>query len=224
MNPHVTVAVMHHPSRADRIPRLLARLGHPDRVHLITDHESAGIWPTARRCWEAAPPESTHHLVIQDDVLICDDLIPTMETVARILPEQVIAPYSNRSATDQERLQGNAWVRLPGVWGQATMLPTPHIPDFLSWVDRHIRPEYKHDDRRVTFWLGATNRSAWAMIPSVVEHDAPSDSLVGHSDRRRTARHFLGEHVSGTRVNWTRGVVGARRIGSARRVPPEFAA
>ena len=44
------------------------------------------------------------------------------------------------------------------------------IADFLSWEQKHIRPDFKHDDSRLAMYLVEKKIPAMCPMPSLVEH------------------------------------------------------
>jgi hypothetical protein len=72
----LSVAVMTHPRRRDHAQKLAAAL-HPYPVDIVLDPAPDGppeSLRTAVRAWAAAG-DATHHLVVQDDIVVTDGFI-----------------------------------------------------------------------------------------------------------------------------------------------------
>ncbi|MFF0224275.1 NAD-dependent epimerase/dehydratase family protein [Streptomyces sp. NPDC004629] len=89
-------AVMTHPSRSSAARRL-AELDPAGRVQVVTDPEPDGP-PTALRsaalAWQSVGPEATHHLVLQDDVVLAEGFYPYAERVAAAVRHEAVAFYA----------------------------------------------------------------------------------------------------------------------------------
>jgi hypothetical protein len=216
----LSVAIMHVPdvvARAETVRRMLRGLHGLSRVTLVQDPDRRGTWPTAKRAWQSGVvAKGTHHLVLQDDVELCVDFVPQLLRAVAQRPLDVIAPYANRAVIEEAEQLGLSWVGIPdGAWGQAILLPTPWVAEFLQWERRWVRPEweaFKGDDTRVVLWMYCTGRIAWATVPSLVQHLMPADSTIGFNNPKRVARRY--RRLAGS-LDWTRGVVGRGLVGSA---------
>jgi hypothetical protein len=218
---NLAVAIMAHHSRVDRLPALIDRL-KPAAPHVEIDYENKGPWLTAKRCWEAAPSSASHLLILQDDVRVCLDFYSTVCRLIRYRPGSAIGLYANHKVIDAAKAAGKSWAKVPrscgegrgGVWGQAQLIPTAWIPRFLSWwaalPAADITPEpgvrkpfLWHDDLLLGLFIGRVMRQdVWCTAPSLVEHDCPTESTIGYSNRNKVARWYIGDAVSGLSVNW----------------------
>ena len=89
------------------------------------------------------------------------------------------------------------------MWGQAQCLPVEMVEPFLRWErDTWLDVEYGWDDFRLRLWLAMQGMWSWATVPSLVEHGAPSQSLIGNGGSQRVARRFAGENVACDQVDW----------------------
>lgn len=182
-------------------------------VHVTWDDSGAGPWQNWRRAWQAGRPDaSTHRVVLQDDVLVCDDFPATMAALAAARPDAFVSGFLPRKSVDRARLQGVRWVSCRRfLWAQCVMMPTGLGEEMLRWVDaaegagstadwRH------HDDVRMGAFLASRGLPAWVPVPNVVEHvgDAIGGSTLGHNGpaARRRARSWLGEANEGRKLSW----------------------
>lgn len=238
MSVRLSVKIMAHPRRERFIPELVERLGvDADDVVWDTDNNR---WHTGRRAWEAIDQSADWGLVIQDDAIVCRDLIAGLEAALATLPPRCIAtayigtrrPVARRVdiAVREARERGAAWIRMPSLnWGVAIILPTDMIDGMLPWCDRQHYPNY---DRRIgRYAIDRLNYPTYCTYPSLVDH-RETQSLVGHGDGR-VAHDFIGEDASALDINWNAGVVdftgrwsqrrggGVRTSASVRRDPKQ---
>ena len=85
VGPVLSVAVMAHPKRADLIPALCDSIDAD--VPVVWD-ERNDRWDTGRRALLAFDPAATHHLVVQDDALVCRDLVAGLQRALPHVPRE----------------------------------------------------------------------------------------------------------------------------------------
>jgi len=222
----LSVKVMAHPKREQFIPELVERLGI-DASDVIWDNDDTR-WHTGRRAWQAIDQDADWGMVVQDDALVCQDLIPGLEEALDHLPEVgVVSPYigTRRPAANQvEQAVRDAkdadasWVKMPSLnWGVAIVLPTTIINGMIRWCNQQRYPQY---DRRIgRYAIDVERLNTWCPWPSLVDH-RDGDSLVGHGKGRK-AHLFVGEDKSALDLRWNKGFVtlGGNRMVASRRFP-----
>lgn len=219
----LSLAVMHASFDADRRAMLLGleralggRIGldtHTDGWNYVKDGSRDGVWPTARRAWlDYRRWNTTHHLVIQDDIAICRDFLPSVKAALEAQPDHPVSFFDlSRSITDAQA-KGVSWaVRKSLSMAQAVAIPTAMIGPAVDWIDTHIRPTAEGDDERFSAYFLSHKIEVWYTVPSLVEHVDNGVSLLGHPDKlptgkRRVAASFIGTRVSGLSIDWTAGV------------------
>jgi len=94
----VSVAVMAHRVRAPLVEALVARLDRPAHVAWAANTAPSTApearWRTAAAAWSAADPGATHHLVLQDDAVVCRDLVAGLEAALDATPAVAGHPVS----------------------------------------------------------------------------------------------------------------------------------
>lgn len=213
----LSVQIMAHQQRAHFVEELLQKLAlGPDNV---TWDRKEDRWDTGRRAWQNHDPEATHHLVLQDDALVCRDLIPGLEQALVHVPnEAIVSPFVGTrrpararivAAVNKANTQNASWIVLgPLNWGIGIIAPTWVIQEMLTWCEKQKYPNY---DKRVGqfFRHGGRTWPTWHTWPNLVDHrDTPS--LVGHGDGR-VSHKFIGEEASALDVNWAGPVVDVSR-------------
>lgn len=219
----LSAAIMAHPARQAQVDYLHQ---HLDREVPVVWDQIQNRWDTGKRAMLAFDPDCTHHVVIQDDVLVCRDLLAGIEMALACVPEDVavcgylgrLRPHANRthSLAAACKREKASWCTMHTLnWGPLIVVPTAVIPEMIAYSDPlDFIPNY---DRRLSryFDLGIRRR-VWYSWPSLVDH-ADGPSLVpgrGGTDRAkavhtRVAHLFLGEDVSALDVDWSGPVVHA---------------
>jgi len=193
---------MAHRARSGMVAELVERLDRPAAIVWADDDVE---WHTGRRAWEAADGSATHHLVVQDDAIVCGDLVAGVEHwLARLPAGAAMSLYFGRTSPFPRQTghvaaladeAGASWLVLDRLyWGVAAVLPTPYIGPMLAWPRGSRFGMY---DQRVSAWLVDHDVPVYHPWPSLVDHrDAPS-LLPGHGIRPgRVAHRFAGENVS----------------------------
>lgn len=204
----VSVSIMAHPSRAHFIPSIFAALGQ--EVPVAWD-EISNRWDTGKRAWLQHDPAATHHLVLQDDVILSKNLLAALPKVVAAVPDRAISLFiRNKRRWNplvfkcQRRERKVRWLVLCRLnWGPAVMLPTKDIAPMLAWVDENCyMPNY--DVRIGYYYLAVKNRPVWYTMPSLVDHRTEGDSLVWNlrSQAGRFAPYFIGIDQSGADLDW----------------------
>ena len=175
---------------ADTAPRWAGPL------HLTPDRggsraEAEGVWPTNRRGWlrcvdDEAEHGATHGWVWQEDMEPTPDFWDNLgRAIDASRGEKIISLLCARRDMAKARAAGGTWLQLPdGTWGGATIMPLSEVAQFLLWEARHVHPTLLSADARVDLWMRATGRTAYATVPSLLQH-VGDRSIMGHSGVRR---------------------------------------
>lgn len=204
----VSFAVMSVPERAELVAALMPKIDREGWI--IEDVAHDGPWPTARTAWLSAHDDASHHLVLQDDVIVAPDLIAGLERMLDMCPTVARNPVSLFGISRELRKAGDAgatFLEGNGIsWGQGLLLPTRLIPLFLYWCDVYVRPEYKHDDARLSLFALSQGFPVYTTIPCLVDHlQVPSVAgnpmLAGGRHERKAA--IFDPEQSALEIPWT---------------------
>lgn len=201
-----SVAIMAHPRRAFFVAELVQRL---DRDAEIVWDRFGDRHDTGRRAMLAYDPSATHHLVIQDDAVVCRDLVAGVEeAIPHIPPTAPMCLYVGRVkpfAGAVTRLvdstsEHTSWLRMPEAnWGVALVVPTAAIPEAMAWF---ATQRFENYDKRVgRFFRLVKQEPTWYTWPSLVDHRDSPTLVRGHGDRRH-AHSFIGEDASAKGLDW----------------------
>lgn len=200
--------VMAHAKRKAWAEELSEQLAIPIVWDRVNDRHETGL-----RCLQAGMDSgSSHWLIVQDDALVCRDLIAALDLAVQVAGERLVGLYAGNTSSRMRTLQatarkaGSAWVeRISGetLWGVGIVVPTVHLPSLVEFYTHSKDVNY---DRRVEKWADSRSVPIWYTAPSLVEHRTEDNpSLVpGRTSVTRKAAWFIGENESGLDVDWTR--------------------
>ncbi|MFI9362279.1 NAD-dependent epimerase/dehydratase family protein [Kitasatospora sp. NPDC053057] len=193
-------AVMSHPKRAAEARRL-ADADPRGRVRVVMDPEPDGR-PTALRVaplsWSCVAPDATHHLVLQDDVVLAEGFYEHAERAAAAAPGEAIALYAgwearNGAVARLAALTGEPWAYTlqEHVPCQALILPAEAARGYAAFQQEH-GGGWPYDVV-VQRYLNAIGMPVRFCTPSTVQHD-DLPSLAGNTYHGfRQATLFTGE-------------------------------
>lgn len=221
----ISLSIMAVPSRLKHVSAMLGRLGaqleSAKRAGLdvcgtsvFYDEHRKGPWHSWRGAWETHKTwQSTHHVVLQDDILFCRDLPETLHALASARPDDVVSGFLPRQSVTKAHEQGLRWVRCARyLWAQCTMLPVPLGVEAMQWIDAQEGTEVakdwrQHDDSRLAAFFRMKKLPVFVAVPHPVEHlvEIEGGSAMGHNfdPTKRKAKVWIGEQASGTKFDWT---------------------
>lgn len=218
----LSAVMMAHPKRAGQVREITEELGQD--IPVIWD-EINNRWDTGRRSMLAYDPACSHHMVIQDDVLVCRDLIEGVKRALEHVPADApLCGYVGRvrpnkaqvyEAVDRAYAVGASFLTMHTLnWGPLIVVPTNIIDEMIAHCDPLPVPNY--DKRLSRYWELKRHVRVWYTWPNLVDHrDGPSliPGRIGtdraNNHKSRTAHHFLGCDRSALDVDWTGPVVHA---------------
>lgn len=199
---NLQTVIQSHPSRAELLPRLLADLPDAQVVYdPEPDNPIRSPWRCYLACLEAAAASGTDStLVLQDDALLCHDFLATVHNVIAARPESMIDLFipgtdlGGRQVVLKACYAGKNWARLDRahfVPVVALIWPRADVKALLAYVEAKPFPLKRWcDDANVAQFCRATRREVWATVPSLVEHDDFTPSVIGaaHTNGRNPTR------------------------------------
>lgn len=231
MTPHIGTVIMAHERRRAWAEELAAKLD----AAIVWDHHNDRV-ETGLRCLEAhrEVPEATHWLIVQDDAIVCHDLVPALERAVQVSGDRILSLYiGNGAPLSRFRLgqlarsadqAGVSWIEWPGtIWGVAILVPVAPIEDLIASYRRDPLTNY---DTRLENAARKCGVPWWYPWPSLVDHrhGPSSPSLVpGRTNTNRHAWRFLGATASALSIDWTCGVYVDRERRVRAVTPPDYA-
>lgn len=163
--------------RMSNIDLLRSQLPPSATVIIDTDHD--GIIPTAKFSW-LLPTTSSHIMVLNDDVELCDGFVEVCTRMINTHPCCVFSLFSFLFMDGERTRRGgfpkiSPYVEVNQVSGLGVIIPTNLVHSCInSWS-----PDAKHDDTAICNWALNSNIRILTTLPGVVQHlDFPS--TVGH--------------------------------------------
>lgn len=215
MKPALSIAVQ---TCRDRLPlaetqqrRILAQLvPGVEFVGLAVDANMEGPWASARRAWQMATGE--HHLVVQEDAVLCQGFVGAAKMLLALRPGRVLSFYLATGATDLARQRKVHWVELRQILtGLAVAMPGELALEFVRWADEREPSEPgwgPHDDSRLQTFYRERGIRVLVPAPCLVQHDLSVRSTMGTGPKvgrnRREARWWIGDQ-SPFSVDWDLG-------------------
>jgi hypothetical protein len=179
--------VITHPRRRALADALRDR--HPELgLRVVADPEPDGppwVLRTAREGWRAVGPDASHHLVLQDDVLLCDDFLTHLHEAVRVLPHAALSLFADWSARNcatarLAALTGAHWAPVVDTFAgtQAMVVPRATALAMAEFFTTEALPGEPDDVAALRFFR-ATSTPCLVSVPNLVEHlDVPS--VVGN--------------------------------------------
>lgn len=221
----ISVAVMAHRSREALVLDLVQSI---DADVTVAWDQRNNEWDTGRRALCAYDRDAQWHVVLQDDAVVCRDLIAGLgHALERVPVNAAVGLYIGRERRENGRIARIAaradaeqcsWIHLPQLhWGVGLVVPVALIDDVVRTGDRTHVVEY---DRRLSSVFRKMRMPVWYPWPSLVDHrDEPS--LLRHDRHEpRRAHRFGGPGWSALNNAWWKGQVLVMTRQNAGQAPP----
>lgn len=204
----ISVAIMAHPAREQMVAQLIEQLGIEPQVAWDGGWEDEH--PTGLMALRMFDPAASHHVVLQDDVVPCRDLISAIGLMTWYSKEHPIGlyvgstPYDkavNRSLASMRGHPSPWWAGTGPKWGPGIVVPTAHVPDLTAWFEQQDRIDGY--DRRITRWYMEQDIDCWYTRPSLVDHRDEPSLLKNRPTAPRKATHFLSTDQSALELDWS---------------------
>lgn len=210
--PTIEVRIQHTQNRPRQLEMLLNSLKtdkhHNVKVSIVEDNENC--WSG---CQKALNCEADYICVLQDDVLVCKDFLPTLEKLVKLVPDKPITLFCQREMADRAREWQRSWLTMK-LWfyAQGYIFPKELAKDFLDFAKRHT-DDRVIDDEKIATWLWKRGLRVWATMPSLVEHIGWNSTTIRSRNfdsyykmAQRVAKYFIGYEKSGLDIDWNEGL------------------
>lgn len=212
----LSAVVMAHPAREHYIPDLMEALG--EDLPVVWDEGWNDRHITGRKAMQAYDPDATHHLVIQDDVIVSRDLLKAVSMMIEHSGEHPIGLYCGKVRPNHNaipvlmaraKVGGYPWFAYEGPWwGPGIVMPTVNIDACMERYQILGEEGVDGYDRRISRWHGEQGIECWYACPSLLDHrtveDHGNQSLVfNRTGRYRGAYWFIGSDRSGADTDWS---------------------
>lgn len=185
---HISAAVLTHPARKHIAERL--RDEHPglDPLVVVDPRPSGprGAQRSARLAWAAVPPHATHHLVMEDDVVVPPEFTAELYRVVAARPRDALSLFSEWGSRSTQAariaaLTGAPWVDVMAdyVPTQALVMPAEVARRFAAFLTESTT-DYEHTDAAARRFLHAQGVDAVVSTVNLVDHADLRSLLSGH--------------------------------------------
>jgi hypothetical protein len=183
--PRISTVIMTHPRRYKYAESLRERCNELNPSIVVDPEPNAPPWPlrTARLAWEAVDPAATHHLVLQDDAMPCDNFHQEILAALKSKPHAALALFAHWGSHLSYAIRLTAlcqlsWTKVIGPYMPTVAILVP--ADIARDIAKFLRQSgARHDDEVILDYLNNAGIDALASIPNLFEHlDLPS--IAGH--------------------------------------------
>ncbi len=212
----LSTVIMAHPARKVEAEELREALDRdvPVQYDPVAEpsRDPMQRWRNGRAAFEQIDPSSDWAMIIQDDAVVCKDLIAGLESALDALgPDGIVSPYTGRGRPDQANVRrafkcakdkGHSWMCTKSLcWGVAIVVPTHTIPDMLKWCSHSSKSKQAYDFRIGVYYRDVMKWRTWYTMPSLVDH-RDEDSLVGNDGGPPRIAHEFSQG-SALDIDWT---------------------
>lgn len=200
----VDIKIMAVKPRRNMVLKMCEQMGLKEEDTVIYDDRpnGGGTLYTCRKCWEAPVPDGvTHRLVLQDDVLLCDNFVSIMNKIVNVHPEFIFTLFCPRLRFEHAVAE-SPYIIIKGwnTWGPGNMMPVKYIKPMFDFVDSELGADFPFDDGIYSWWAKREKVYIASTIPSTVQHLCPTESTLGYNNKNKITKVWAGADLSG--VNW----------------------
>lgn len=208
-DPRLSFTIMAHRKRESWIPEIQQQLEGCDVTwDKFNDRHETGL-----RAISAYDPDATHHIVVQDDAVLCQDFAETAHKALSYVPESCpasfymgrVKPHAHEFGDVHKaaKAQGASFIATKGPWwGVAIAFPVDSIASLIDFYasQQHIT----NYDRRSSRFYEQKKLPCYYTAPSIVDHrvDGNPSLVAGRQNVGRYAWEFVGPR-SGLDVDWS---------------------
>jgi hypothetical protein len=201
------------PQRIRQRKALLERLGLKEEIVSIDSKFMGHVknwWAAADiACSHAivSKQSPTHALIIEDDAIVADDFIKTVELLINLYPSRVLSFFTRSKAV--LGLAEGTIVRVTDdvPTDLAVVYPVPYLKELRAKYLEHEQ-DFERSKRRWGYGADEMrlelepDKIVWATVPSIVEHGGAISSTLGHYYPSNIARRYIGNNISALSIDW----------------------
>ena len=206
----VDVKIMAVKSRRKMVLDMCEKLGLSEEECVIYDDRPSGGGPlyTCKKCWRAPAEKGvTHRVVLQDDLLLCNNFIDIMNRIVNTNPIHIFSLYCSR-VRFENALKGSPYLIIKGrnAWGQGMMMPLAYVEPMFEFADLELGEDFPYDDGIYIWWAQSVGLEIMTTIPSTIQHLCPTESTLGYNNKLKVSKVWAGENLDD--VNWESKKIG----------------
>lgn len=198
-NVSLSVAIMTHPKRAEMVVDVIDQLNISERAVVVVDKDN-NRWNTGKRALQSYDQNCSHHLVLQDDIVLAKNFYEKAVEAIQYVPRGIpISLYfgmgmarksENQTAIFNANQSNASWIIKKTIdWGQALIFQTSIIDDMVKWCDNSGQQNY---DTKMSQYFESIGLPCWYSHPSLVDHIGVDSLVPGRVSKNRVAYAFDG--------------------------------
>ena len=166
----IDIKIMAHPSRRDNVLKILQQLDMDESIVVYDDREHGGdALYTAKKVWSIPMDiEKTHRLVLQDDILLCDNFLEIVNTIINTMPNKVISLF-NMLPSELVKNKQCCYKKYYTLSGVAIIMPKIYIQNCWKWIDMHCGNN-TNDDLMIARYCEEHCIDMFTTVPAIVQH------------------------------------------------------
>lgn len=204
-NIKLSIGIMAVPQRKNNVDKILQKLNVPAEV--FYDYNKLGTYQASKRVFTtlAQDESTTHILVLQDDVAVCENFIEIVYKVIGANPDVIINLYNPRfSSYDISDSPYFTFDLFTMFSGQAIIMPKQIAVRCFLWCDIH--PDKRKsclnaDDSSIKIFASANNIPRVGTKVSLVQHLMLTNSK-GILPISHKSRLFFDDFDNKDKINW----------------------
>ena len=169
----VDIRIMASPKRETNVKYILNKLKMSDDIVVWDDRPNGGdAMYTARKAWlSPIDKDTTHRLVLQDDIDICENFIENVEEIAKRNPDNIVSLINFLNPTNYPNKRGTPYYQVSVVPGCAIMMPSYMITNCMDWCDNYEDKSLAiHDDLMISKFANTNGVKLVTILPCIVQH------------------------------------------------------
>jgi hypothetical protein len=194
---------MAHPARIRQARDLRDR--HPELNAIVITDSGRSSLGCAQAAWRAVTPDATHHLVLQDDVELCEGFLDAVLAAVAIRPGDALALFTEWGSRTAQlsriaAIRGAGWAEAVDEYvpSLALVLPAETARRFGRYA---ARDGVAADDVAMRAFLDELGMAAYVCLPNLVEHrDVPSVAGNDEMGERRSVCYFARASMTSPRT------------------------
>jgi len=194
----ISISVMASEERKQFFPYLKEKLGDvPFAIDTPRkDPKNIGVWRNCQRAWSMHDKSKDFHLVIQDDGILCENLLERIEDLIKKTPgDYAYSLYfgDELATTTEEKTKSEKEgfiIRKLLNSGVAIMLPTSKIKSIMEIADRN---NTNIDDANIGSALQQLGMKVVYPVPCFIAHRSCKEtpSLIHKGECERVTKYFI---------------------------------
>lgn len=160
--------------------------------------KNIGVWENCKRAWKMRNPRAKYHLVIQDDAIICDNLIERIEDLIKKTPRDYayqlffVGELATRVEEKTKSEREGFIIRTNLDSGVAIMLPTHMIDHIMAMAERN---NTNIDDANIGYALNRIGMKIVYPVPCFIDHRSCKETptLISRVETERVSKYFIDE-------------------------------